>query len=110
VTPADQQQILRGLSPDGWTAGEATVLVKRGSGPLRAEFSIHEQSLARNVRLTVDGRTVAEQSFPGPGAYSLSADVPGQNNFTVTLAVDKTFSVPGDGRQLGILVTGIGFK
>ena len=28
----------------------------------------------------------------------------------VTLAVDKTFSVPKDDRQLGILVTGIGFK
>jgi hypothetical protein len=110
VTPADQQQVLRGLSPDGWTASDATVLVKRGSGPLRAEFIIHEKSPARNVRLIVDGNTVAEQAFPGPGAYSLSADVPGENNVTMTLAVDKTFSVPGDGRQLGILVTGIGFK
>ena len=110
VTPADQQQILRGLSPDGWTAGEATVLVKRGSGPLRAEFSIHEQSRVRNVKLVIDSKTIAEQTFPGPGAYSLSADVPGSDNVTVTLAVDKTFSVPGDGRQLGILVKGIGFK
>jgi hypothetical protein len=110
VTPTDQQQILRGLSPDGWTAGEATVLVKRGSGPLRAEFSIHEQSLARNVKLMIDGQTVAEQTFSGPGAYSLSADVPGQSNVTVTLGVNKTFSVPGDGRQLGILIQGIGFK
>lgn len=110
VTPADQQQVLRGLSPDGWTAREATVLVKRGSGPLRAEFMIHDKSLARNVRLIVDGKTVAEQTFPGPGAYSLSVDVPGSDNITVTLAVDKTFSVPGDARHLGILVTGIGFK
>jgi hypothetical protein len=110
VTPADQQQILRGLSPDGWTAGEATVLVKRASGPLRAEFSIHEQALARTIKLLVDGRTVAEQTFSGPGAYALSADVPGSDNVTVTLEVDKTFSVPGDGRQLGILIQGIGFK
>ena len=110
VTPADQQQILRGLSPDGWTAGEVTVLVKRSSGPLRAEFIIHEQSLARNVRLMIDGATAAAQTFSGPGAYSLSADVPGEKDVTVTLAVDKTFSVPGDGRQLGILVQGIGFK
>lgn len=110
VTPADQQQILRGLSPDGWTAAEATVIVKRASGPLRAEFSIHEKSTARQIKLLVNGRTVAEQTYSGPGVYSLSADVPGTENITVTLAVDKTFSVPGDGRELGILVTGIGFK
>jgi len=110
VTPRDQQQILRGLSPDGWTAAEATVIVKRASGPLRAEFFIHEKSPARNVKLLVEGQTVAEQTFPGPGIYSLSANVSGTENVTVTLAVDKTFSVPGDGRQLGILVQGIGFK
>jgi Dolichyl-phosphate-mannose-protein mannosyltransferase len=110
VTPADQQQILRGLSPDGWTAGEATVLVKRAPGPLLAEFFIHEKSTARNVKLLVDGKAVAEQAFPGPGAYSLSAEVPGSGNVTVTLAVDKTFLVPGDGRRLGILIQGIGFK
>jgi len=110
VTPADQQQILRGLSPDGWTAAEATVIVKRASGPLRAEFLIHEKSTSRHVKLLVDGQTVAEQTFPGPGAYSLSSEVPGSHNVTVSLAVDKTFSIPGDGRQLGILVQGIGFK
>jgi hypothetical protein len=110
VTPADQQQILRGLSPDGWTAGEVTVLVKRGAGPMRAEFLIHEQSLARNVKLIIDGKIVAERTLSGPGAYSLSADVPGSDNVIVTLVIDKTFSVPGDGRQLGILVQGIGFK
>ena len=95
------------------TAGrraEATVLVKRASGPLRAEFFIHEKSTARNVKLLVDGKTVAEQTFPGPGVYSLSVEVPGSGNVTITLAVDKTFSVAGDGRQLGILIQGIGFK
>jgi hypothetical protein len=111
VTPADQQQVLRGLSTDGWTSQEATVLVKRGSGPLRAEFSIHPQSPARTVRLIVDGNVVAEQTFTGPGSYSLSAPVAGNaESLTVALAVDKTFSVPGDGRRLGILIVGIGFK
>lgn len=111
VTPADTQQILRGLYPDGWMTGEATVLVKRASGPLRADFTIHPQSVARTVRLLADGKTVAEQTFAGPGAYSLSGAVSGDSpGITVTLAVDKTFSVAGDGRQLGILVGGIGFK
>jgi Dolichyl-phosphate-mannose-protein mannosyltransferase len=110
VTPADQQQVLRGLSPDGWTGGETTVLVKRGSGLLRADFTIHPQSLARNVKLLVDGKTIAEHTYAGPGSYSLSAVSGDSPSITVTLAIDKTFSVPGDGRQLGILVQGIGFR
>jgi hypothetical protein len=111
VTPRDQQQVLRGLSPDGWTAAEATVLVKRTAGPLTADFTIHEKSLARTIRFLADGKLVAERTFAAPGAYSLSAPIPGDSSaITVTLAVDKTFSVPGDGRQLGILVAGIGFK
>jgi hypothetical protein len=111
VTPSDQQQILRGLSPDSWSAAEATVLLKRAPGPLRADFLIHEKSLARTVKLLVDGKIIAEKTYPGPGAYSLSAPIPGDSpSLTVTLAVDKTFSVPGDGRQLGIFVQVIGFK
>lgn len=110
LTPADQSQVLRGLYPDGWMGSEATVLLKRAPGPLRAEFFIHEKSTARTVKLLVDGNVVADGTFPGPGAYSLSAQVPGSDAVTVSLTVDKTFSVPGDGRQLGILVQGIGFK
>jgi hypothetical protein len=111
VIPSDQQQVLRGLDPDGWSAAEATVLVKHAEGPLTAEFTIHPQSLARHVRLLIDGVQVAEETFPGPGSYSLSVPAPaGGASITVTLAVDKTFTVPGDGRQLGVLITGIGFK
>lgn len=111
VTPRDQQQILRGLDPDGWSSAEATVLLKHADGPLTAEFTIHAQSPARHVRLLVDGKQLAEETFPGPGTYTLSVPAPGGGaSVTVTLAVDKTFSVPGDGRQLGILVSGVGFK
>jgi hypothetical protein len=109
VTQADQAQILRGWSADGWMGAEASVMVKRAPGPLRAEFFIHEKSTARTVKLLADGKMVAEQTFPAPGAYSLSAIVPG-GDVTAALMVDKTFSVPGDGRTLGILVQGIGFK
>jgi hypothetical protein len=111
VIPSDQQQVLRGLDPDGWSAAEATVLVKHVDGPLTTEFTIHPQSTARRVQLLIDGRQVAEETFPAPGSYALSIPAPGGGpSITVTLAVDKTFSVPGDGRQLGILITGIGFK
>ena len=111
VTPRDQQQVLRGLDPDGWTGAEATVLLKHADGPLTAEFTIHPQSAARHIRLSVDGKVVAEETFAGPGSYTLSVPAPGGGaSITVTIATDKTFSVRGDGRQLGILVTGIGFK
>jgi hypothetical protein len=111
VTPKDQQQILRGLDPDGWSASEATILLKRVEGPLTAEFTIHPQSTARHVRLLIDGRQVAEETFPAPGTYALSIPAPGGGpSITVTLVIDKTFSVPGDGRQLGILITGVGVK
>jgi hypothetical protein len=111
VTPADQPQVLRGVYPDSWTTAEASVIVKRANAPLRADFSIHEKSTARTVRLLADGAVVAERTFPGPGVYSLSAEIPGDSpTVTVSLTVDKTFSVPGDGRQLGIIVSGIGFK
>ncbi len=111
VTPRDQQQVLAGLDPDGWTSGAASVLVKRAHGPLTAEFTIHRQSPARDIRLVVDGRLVAEQTFPGPGAYAITVPAPGEGpSVVVMLGIDKLFSVPGDARQLGILVTGIGFK
>jgi hypothetical protein len=111
VTPKDQQQILRGLDPDGWSASEATVLIKHADGPLTAEFTIHAQSPARHIRLLVDGVLVAEETFPASGSYALSVPAPGGGrSTTVTLAVDKTFSVSGDGRQLGILIAGVGFK
>jgi len=110
VVPADQQQVLRGLDPDGWSAAEATVLVKHAGGPLTAEFTIHPQSMARHVRLFVDGQFVTEETYSAPGNYVMSVPAPAGASFTVTLTVDKTFSVPGDGRRLGILITGIGFK
>ena len=110
VTPKDQQQILRGLDPDGWTSSEATVLLKHADGPLTAEFTIHEKSPARQVRLLIDGRQVAEQTYPAPGPYTLSVPTPSQAaTITVTLSVDKTFSVPGDRRILGVVLTGAGF-
>jgi hypothetical protein len=111
ITPKDQGQVLRGLDPDGWSGAEATVLIKHADGPLTAEFTIHPQSPARHVRLFVDGQQLAEETFPAAGSYALSIPAPGGGaSITATLAVDKTFSVPGDGRQLGILITGIGFK
>ena len=64
-----------------------------------------------------DGQRVADVTYSSPGSYSLDAIVAGGASATaqpaqttVTITVDKTFSVPGDQRRLGVIVNGIGFR
>ena len=72
---------------------------------------IHELAPARRVQLLVDGQQVAEETFPGPNSYKLAAPYqPGSPTATVTIAVDKTFSAPGDQRKLGVVIIGVGFR
>jgi hypothetical protein len=63
------------------------------------------------VQLLVDGQLLAEDTFPKDGAYKLSAPfkAPGPTA-TITVIVDKTHTVPGDLRKLGVLITGLGFR
>jgi hypothetical protein len=92
---------------------QATVLLKRPehSMPLRADLYIPPAAPARHVRMLVDGELAAEETFPGPGSYRIAVPMPaGTGDVTVTLAVDKTFSAPGDQRKLGVIVTGVGFR
>ena len=51
------------------------------------------------------------QTFPAPGSYTLvSAPLtPAGPSATVTITVDKTFSVPGDHRRLGVILSEVGF-
>lgn len=106
-------QVLAGLYSDGWTAAEASVLLKApaGSPALTARVYIPPDAPARRVTLLADGVAVAEQDFPGPGAYTLA--VPLQTTkpeVTVGVRVDATHRVPPDSRELGVVVIGIGFK
>jgi Dolichyl-phosphate-mannose-protein mannosyltransferase len=116
LDPKDRRtasQTLRGLFPDGWMGKDASVILKTPAtpAPLRASFYIPPSARARHVRLLLGDTVVAEQSFPGPGAFELSAEVhPTARNVSVTLSVDQTFTAPPDIRELGMLVTGIGFK
>jgi hypothetical protein len=120
IDPHDQAaapQIISGLFPDGWMTEQATVLLKRPEHAMdvRALIYIPASAPARHITMLVDGRRVAEATYPAPGSYSLdvalSQTAPGgPERTTVTLKVDKTFSVPGDQRKLGMIVTGIGFR
>jgi len=111
--PKAAAQFLSGISADGWTAQQATVLLKvpAGAATLSASVYIDPKAPARHLRLSAGGRTLAEQDIPGPGLYTISAPAPlGSASLAVTLSVDKTFSVPTDKRNLGVIVTGIGFR
>jgi 4-amino-4-deoxy-L-arabinose transferase-like glycosyltransferase len=107
-------QALSGLSGDGWTADTATVVVRvpEQAGPVFAQFGVTPQGAPQLVRLLLDGKPIAEQRYSSAGAYSLSAPMPAYAGETaqITVEVDRTFRVPGDQRELGVLLTAVGIK
>ena len=116
--PEAEQQIVSGLhqlESGGWRwmSDRAVVLLK--SPPdralLRVSLYIPDQAPARRVSLALDGATVAEQTFPAPGSYVLASNPlrPAGPTATVAITVDRTFSVPGDHRRLGIILAEVGF-
>jgi hypothetical protein len=105
--------VLSGLFPDGWMGERASILLKVPDKVAAVEVVayIPPNAPARRLQLLVDGRMVAEDTFAGPGSFKLSAPLstPGPTA-TVTLVADKTFSVPGDQRKLGMVIAGVGFR
>ncbi len=111
--PRAPVHILSGLYPDGWSSERASVLLTTPETVKAVELVLYipDQSPARHVQLLVDGHLAAEDTFPGPGTYKLSAPFHSSNlTATVTVMVDKTFSAPGDLRKLGVVITGVGFR
>ena len=113
--PAAAEQIVSGVyEREGgnawrWMSGRAVILLKQPHAPkrLRVAFTIHDSSPARKIEVELDGVRVAGQTYAGPGRYVLeSAPAAGQ---AVVITVDKTFAVPGDSRELGIVLSEVGF-
>jgi hypothetical protein len=74
-------------------------------------FHIPNMAPARSVTVTLDGKPIASETYPGPGGYTLQAPAtvtPGQS-VTVEISVDQSFRVEGDARDLGMIVTALGF-
>ena len=96
-----------------WTGRRVVALLKQPAAPMavQATFRIVDQSPVRHATLAVDGRVVAEQSYPGPGLYTLrSGSVAGSgDSVAVILTFDRTFTTPQDARELSAILTGIGF-
>ena len=97
-----------------WMSGSAVVLLKSPAqaAPIEAVFTIPDAAPARHVELLLDGSVVASGTYSGPGPYILKSppELPAGQTATVTLSIDRTFSVPGDRRELGVVVSSIGFR
>ena len=97
-----------------WMSQTAVILLKPPAqpSPLVVRFTIPEQSPARRVTVELNNRPVTSQTYPGPGNYTLSSAPlnPEGPSATVTITVDKSFSVPSDHRQLSIILSEVGFQ
>ncbi|MCC6590843.1 MAG: hypothetical protein IT168_29400 [Bryobacterales bacterium] len=118
--PQAESQLLSGVyGLEGgswrWTGSRIAALLKAPAKPLpiAVTFRIVDQSPARLITLSANGETLATQSYPGPGLYTLQSQRPfapaGSAPVTVTVVADKTFQAPGDNRELALILTGIGF-
>jgi hypothetical protein len=115
--PEAKEQIVSGVwSLEGrqrWMAKSASVVLKSPAAPtpLRVVFTIHPKAPARRVRLLLDGREVAAQSYPGPGTYTLVSPPlqPASGVAVVAIECDATFTAPPDTRDLGLVLTSVGF-
>ena len=95
-----------------WTAGRAVVLLKSPSQPtpLTADIRVYDPSPATRVTLQLDGETVAESpATHGPITLRTPSLSPKGPQATVTLLIDRTFQAGGDQRELGLILTSIGF-
>ena len=96
-----------------WMAGQAVVLLKSpaAAGPVRVKLYISASTPARRVTLLLDGEQIASETYAQPGIYTIETRpiLPRNSITTLTITVDKTFSVPGDRRVLGIVLIAAGF-
>jgi hypothetical protein len=108
--PAAFDQVLEGIYPDGWSGASATVILKPAEAPLRAVVFVPEAATVRELTLAANGAVVARLAIDKPGMYTISGGAPSSTApVTATLRVDRTFRVPPDVRDLGVLVRQIGF-
>ena len=114
-SPQAAAHIVSGIDPsDHWMSKTGVVVLKSPAvaKPLKVSFFISDLARARQVTLRLDDRELISQSYGKPGAYTLvSAPVrPAGATATVEIEVDRTFNAPGDSRDLGVVLIGVGFQ
>jgi len=92
----------------------ATILLKPPAQPtpVTVHFTIPDASPARRVTLALNDHTVTSQTYSAPGTYSLSSAPikPDGDTAKLTITADKNFSVPGDSRELALILSEVGFR
>jgi hypothetical protein len=117
--PEAEQQIVSGVyqlenREWRWMGKTAVILLKppAAASPLVVRFFIPELAPARRIQVTLNDQIVATQDYPGPGTFTLVTlpNEPEGDSATVTISVDKTFSSQSDRRELGVILTDVGFQ
>lgn len=118
-SPEAEQQLLSGFfAPEagGWRwmgrRGVALLRAPENASVFELQFTIHEISPVRRVTVRVNGETIANETYPQPGAQTLSIPVSAPTNQTAEIQIeaDRTFQAPSDERELSLIVSGFGFK
>jgi hypothetical protein len=111
-SPDAAGQLVSGIDRnDGWIGKAAVIALKEPAEPkkLRAEVYVPPNAKARGVTLLLDGREVASRTVPGPGPYTIETAQPVSGG-SLEIRVDQTFRVPGDKRDLGMVLIGAGYR
>jgi len=114
LTDADAQIAAGIYAADGnpwrWMSKSGSFLLKPpvAPTPIVVHLYIPDAAQARTITLALDGNPIASQTFPGPGTYTIKT--PPQSGSVLTINADKSFSVPTDHRELGIILSGAGFQ
>jgi hypothetical protein len=111
-----KEQIVSGIWPnDHWMSASGVVIVKSPAQamPLSVSFYVPENAPARHIALLLDDREICATTVAatGPGELTCPAPMaPASATAMIEIRVDKTFRVPPDERDLGIVLLGVGFK
>ncbi len=114
--PEAKVQIVSGIWPDDhWMTASGVVMVKSPAAamPLTVSFFVPDNAPARHIALLLDDREVCATTVAAPGPAELRCPAPiqpGGATAMIEIRVDKTFRVPPDERDLGVVLLGVGFK
>jgi hypothetical protein len=114
--PEAKEQLVSGIWPDDrWMSASGVAIVKSppAAMPLQVNFYIPDNAPARHISLVLDGEEVCATTVaaPGPGQLICPAPIaPAGGTAMIEIRVDKTFRVPPDERDLGMVLLGVGFR
>jgi hypothetical protein len=114
------EQLLSGFwpppdeAPWRWMGKQASALLlaPEGASKFRIQCFVPDEAPGRHVAVRLDGELVIDRQLDQTGGQTLEAEVAVTPGATVrlTIAIDETYSPPGDDRDLGMIVNEFGFE